>query len=91
MPKIKAIQVKNIKEPRRLSDGQGLFFEVSETGIRRWIYGYKIQGKSGKFTVGRYPELSPRRPVKNTRMPENSSGKEKLTLQKKEGKKAGEC
>jgi integrase len=58
MSKLKALHIKNKKEPGRLSDGQGLFFEITETGVKRWIYCYKIQGKSGKFTVGRYPELS---------------------------------
>lgn len=58
MSKLKALQVKSRKEPGRLSDGQGLFFEISETGVKRWVYCYKIGGKSGKYTVGRYPELS---------------------------------
>ena len=58
MSKLKALQIKNRKEPGLLSDGQGLFFELTKSGLKRWIYCYKIQGKSGKFTVGRYPELS---------------------------------
>jgi len=58
MSKLKALHIRSRKEPGRLSDGQGLFFEVTVTGMKRWIYCYKIQGKSGKFTVGRYPELS---------------------------------
>lgn len=58
MSKLKALQIKSKKDPGRLSDGQGLFFEVTETGVKRWMYYYKIQRKSGKFTVGRYPELS---------------------------------
>ncbi len=58
MSKLKALQIKNRKEPGLLSDGQGLFFELTKSGLKRWIYCYKIQGKSGKFTVGRYPDLS---------------------------------
>jgi integrase len=58
MSKLKALQIKSRKDPGRLSDGQGLFFEITETGVKRWIYCYKIQGKSGKYTVGRYPDLS---------------------------------
>ncbi|WP_319549128.1 integrase arm-type DNA-binding domain-containing protein [Desulfogranum marinum] len=58
MPKLTALEVRHRKEPGRLGDGNGLFFEVTGTGIKRWIYRYKINGKQGKYTIGRYPELS---------------------------------
>lgn len=58
MPKLTALEVKNFKGPGRIGDGSGLFYEISASGIKRWLYRYKISGKAGKYTVGRYPELS---------------------------------
>ncbi|MBM9604103.1 tyrosine-type recombinase/integrase [Desulfopila inferna] len=58
MPKLTVLQIRNFKNPGRLGDGMGLFFELTNTGIKRWIYRYKINGKSGKYTIGRYPEIS---------------------------------
>lgn len=58
MPKLKALEVKNRKTPGRIGDGNGLFYEITSTGIKRWIYRYKIGGKGGKYTLGRYPDLS---------------------------------
>jgi integrase len=58
MAKLTALQIRNQKEPCRLADGQGLFFEITPTGIKRWLYRYKISGKGGKCILGRYPNLS---------------------------------
>ncbi len=58
MPKLTALEVRNHKGPARIGDGSGLFYEVTATGIKRWIYRYKIDGKAGKYTIGRYPEIS---------------------------------
>ena len=58
MPKLTALDVRNAKGPCRLSDGGGLFYEITSTGVKRWLYRFKIIGKNGMFIVGRYPELS---------------------------------
>ena len=58
MPKLTVLDIRNAKEQCRLSDGGGLFFEITSTGIKRWLYRFKIQGKNGMYIVGRYPELS---------------------------------
>jgi len=58
MPKLTALDVRNAKGPCRLSDGGGLFYEITSTGVKRWLYRFKIAGKNGMFIVGRYPELS---------------------------------
>jgi hypothetical protein len=58
MAKLTALKVRNQKEPCRLGDGQGLFYEITGTGIKRWVYRYKINGKSGIYIIGRYPALS---------------------------------
>ena len=58
MPKLTAMQVRNFKEPGRFADGNGLFYEITKTGIKRWMYRYKIIEKSGIYIIGRYPELT---------------------------------
>ena len=58
MAKLTALQIRNQKTPCRLGDGQGLFFEITSTGVKRWVHRYKIAGKSGIYVIGRYPDLS---------------------------------
>jgi len=58
MPKLTVLDVRNAKGPCRLPDGGGLFYEITSTGVKRWLYRFKIAGKNGMFIVGRYPELS---------------------------------
>jgi hypothetical protein len=38
LPKLTAMQVRNFKEPGRFADGNGLFYEITKTGIKRWMY-----------------------------------------------------
>lgn len=57
MAKLTALKVRNQKEPCRLGDGQ-VFFEITSTGVKRWVHRYKINGKSGIDIIGRYPVLS---------------------------------
>lgn len=58
MAKLTALEVRHMKEPGLYRDGQGLFYELTKSGIKRWIYRYKIDGKGGKYTIGRYPQVS---------------------------------
>ncbi len=58
MPKLTVLEVKSMKEPGRLADGNGLFFEYTSSGVKRWLYRFKIDGKGGMYIVGRYPKLS---------------------------------
>lgn len=58
MPKLKALQVRQAKSPCKLSDGKGLYFEITQSGSKRWIYRYKIAGMESTFTIGHYPDLS---------------------------------
>ncbi len=58
MSKLTALEVRNQKAPCRLADGNGLFFEITSSRIKRWLYRYKICGKQGKFIIGRYPAVS---------------------------------
>lgn len=58
MRKLTALQVRQVKEKCRLADGGGLFFEITASGVKRWLYRYKIKGKGNMFIIGRYPEMS---------------------------------
>ncbi|MFT5699798.1 MAG: integrase [Desulforhopalus sp.] len=58
MAKLTVLDIRNAKGQCRLPDGEGLFFELTSTGVKRWLYRFKIKGKNGMYIVGRYPELS---------------------------------
>jgi integrase len=58
MPTLTVLDIRNAKPPCRLADGGGLFFEITLTGVKRWLYRFKIDGVNGMYIVGRYPELS---------------------------------
>lgn len=58
MPKLTALEVRNRKEPGRLADGGGLSYEVTKTGVKRWLYRYRLGGRQQTYIIGRYPELS---------------------------------
>lgn len=58
MPKLTVLDIRNAKSQCRLSDGGGLFFEITSTGVKRWLYRFKIKGKNGMYIVGRYPDQS---------------------------------
>ncbi len=58
MPRLTVLDIRNAKEQCRLPDGGGLFFEITSTGVKRWLYRFKITGKNGMYIVGRYPDLS---------------------------------
>lgn len=41
----------------RLSDGGGLFLQITPAGGRHWKYRYRIHKKESTFTIGPYPEM----------------------------------
>lgn len=58
MGKLTVLDIKSKKAPCRLPDGEGLFFEITKSLSKRWLYRYKIKGKQGLYVLGRYPEIS---------------------------------
>jgi integrase len=40
------------------SDGGGLTFTLSKSGTASWILRYRLAGKAGEVTLGRYPDLT---------------------------------
>ena len=47
-------------EPKRYyeGDGQGLYIEVFPTGGKAWRYRYRLNGKTEKVVLGKYPSVS---------------------------------
>ncbi len=41
-----------------VTDGRGLSLEVLPSGKMAWLYRYRLDGKYGKVSLGRYPDLS---------------------------------
>lgn len=58
MPNLTVLDIRNAKGQCRLSDGEGVFYEITSTGVKRWLYRFKINGKNGMYIVGCYPKLS---------------------------------
>ena len=56
-----ATKVQNAKatnKPYKLTDGQGLFLQVTSSGSKLWRFKYFIGGKEKLISFGSYPEIS---------------------------------
>jgi len=51
-------RLKSEAKAYRVSDGKGLFIEVSPQGGKLWRWAYRFDGKQKKMGLGRYPEVS---------------------------------
>lgn len=58
MSKLTVLEVRNRKEPGRLADGNNLYFEILKSGVKHWLYRFRINGKGQIHTIGRYPDIS---------------------------------
>lgn len=61
MGKLNHVQIQNwIKEGRPVgkSDGGGLTFTLSASGVASWVLRYRYGGKAKEKTIGRYPDIS---------------------------------
>lgn len=61
MGSLSDIQIKNwVKAGCRVakSDGNGLTFTQSESGVASWVLRYRFGGKAKEKTIGRYPDIS---------------------------------
>lgn len=43
---------------RMIGAGNGLYLEVMKSGLKRWWFRYKVQGKTRKMPLGYYPDVS---------------------------------
>ena len=44
-------------KPYKLSDGGGLYVQVSPAGLKTWRYQYRFGGVRAEVTIGKYPEI----------------------------------
>ena len=42
----------------KLSDGRGLYIEISPSGGKWWRYKYRFDGKEKRISLGTYPDIS---------------------------------
>lgn len=50
-------RLKDGEQPYKLNDGDGLFLYVQRRA-KTWLFQYRIGGKRGEITIGRFPEIS---------------------------------
>lgn len=61
MPKAQALTnltVKNLKEPGRYHDGNGLYLNVTKQGSKSWLFRFMIDGKASNMGLGVFPDVS---------------------------------
>lgn len=49
MSKLTALNVRKAKGRCRLSDEEGLSFEITANDTKRWLYRFKLDGNNGIF------------------------------------------
>ena len=55
------VNIKKLKpEPRtrKVSDGGGLYLEITPSGVKLWRYAYRFEGKQKLLALGKYPDIS---------------------------------
>ena len=40
------------------ADGGGLLLDVTEGGVKSWVFRYRLNGKREKLVIGRYPDVT---------------------------------
>ena len=44
--------------PKRISDGRGMYLEISSAGGRLWRFKFRFAGKEKCMSLGTYPDVS---------------------------------
>jgi integrase len=55
--KLTAVEVAKAKGPAVLHDGGGLYFRVSATGAKSWVFRFQIGGKRRDMGLGPFPDV----------------------------------
>lgn len=58
MGKLNPLQVRNLKEPGRYSDGDGLILEVGPGGSKSWIARLQANGRRRDYGLGSFKDIS---------------------------------
>lgn len=56
--RLTALQVSRATKPGLLSDGGGLYLNVSASGSKSWLYRYMLRGKAREMGLRSYPSVS---------------------------------
>lgn len=51
-------QAKKSTKAYKLTDGAGLYLEVTPSGGKHWRYRFRLHGKESLFSLGEYPSVS---------------------------------
>ena len=51
-------RAKAAAKPYKLTDGGGLYLEVTPAGGKHWRYRFRLNGKETIYTVGEYPDAT---------------------------------
>src|SRR3954468_5639236 len=88
MGKLTAVLVRNLKEPGRYSDGQGLMLVVAKDGSRKWVLRVQADGRRRDFGLGAAAQVSlaeareaaapARRQAQGGRAPAGGSGRARI-------------
>ena len=54
---VKIRSTKPEQKPTKLTDGAGLYLEVSPSGGKHWRYRFRIDGKESIYAIGEYPAI----------------------------------
>ena len=78
------------KARARLTDGSGLYLEVSPAGSKRWFWKTYADGKEGRLALGSYPKLTLKaaRKARDAAKLQKSEGADPIKLRKVEKLKA---
>ena len=55
---IQCKQAQPSEKAYKLTDGDGLYLEITPTGAKYWRFQYRINGKRPRIAIGVYPEIS---------------------------------
>ncbi len=61
MSKLTALEIRNAKKknkPYKLNDGKGLYLHIAVSGLKSWVYRFKINKKESMVTMGEHPTMS---------------------------------
>lgn len=56
--RLKALQIKRIEEPGLYHDGGGLYFQVSPSGTKSWLFRYRLHGRVREMGLGSFLDFS---------------------------------
>lgn len=56
--RLKALQIKRIEEPGLYHDGGGLYFQISPSGTKSWLFRYRLHGRVREMGLGSFLDFS---------------------------------